>query len=75
MAARTVSTTELQEDALKYLASENKQEPDDYLMDKLSVMFTEIVQEANQKRYAAAQKILETKDAAKIIPALRDLLK
>lgn len=75
MASRTIQTTENQEDALRFLAAEAQVDVDTYLMNNLSLLFGELSNEANQKRYDAANEILKSNDPAKIIPALRDLLK
>lgn len=74
MPARTVSTTQDVEDALLFLSREKGLSSDDYLLAKLSDLFDSLVSESNKKKYDAASKILESKDPAKIIPALKELL-
>ena len=74
MASRTVETSPEMESALSFLAAEQKKAPDAFFVDKLNSLFTSLVTESNQKKYARAQDIMKTGDPTKIIPALKSLL-
>lgn len=74
MAARTIETTDLMEEAFKYLARKKKVAVDDLVYSTLNDTFNKMVVEANEGRYKDATEILASKDPAKIIPALKELL-
>ena len=74
MASRTIQTTDLIEESISFLAKEANTDPDTFIMDKLSFLFTDLTQDATQKKYQKAIKILESKDPAKVISSLKDLL-
>lgn len=74
MAARTIETTDLMEEAFRYLAKKQNVKTDDLFYNTLNDVFNKMVVSANEGRSKEASEILKSGDPAKIIPALKELL-
>jgi len=74
MATRTVSTGDDVEAALAFLAKESNTTGDAYFMGKVQSITEDILKEADSKRFALAQKLMDEKDKGKSIAKLRELL-
>lgn len=74
MASRTVSTGNDVEAALAFLAKESGTTGEQYFMNKVDGITNDILKEADNKRFALAQKLMDEKDKGASIAKLRELL-